>query len=146
MKPAIYYNINDLKQFVGKSFKEIYETTESLRKRVKEAAGYNWDNSHFFLQGISGNIISLSFSSNGISAYNDQGSEYILSVSGSVFSAKDIRDLEGAVYNYAKGLRKCNECKEWVGTEHTKRYSFAGVVCVSCYKPAKHAGHDTRGD
>lgn len=138
MNPAIFYTVNDLKKYIGKPMSEIYHDTDTLRKKVKEAAGYQWDNSHNYITGVTGHTLAIGFQESGIYLYSFDGYEHIADIKGEYFTEKDLKKIHLILDMAATGHKCCNKCKNWIKPEEAMRYSFAGIVCRACFDPAIH--------
>lgn len=137
MEPWITWQVQSLIIEWGQydSTEELYEAMEQLRKSVKEATDYPWDNSHFKVKNSYGRVtLSVSFTPNQISIWNAQNGRTLGQITD--LSEENIRDVEDWVRKVSDGLTRCNECEEWVEEYHT--FSFAGAVCNDCYNPDKH--------
>lgn len=56
------------------------------------------------------------------------------------------KDLSCIIEQVESGKSCCNKCGGWFNWQDMKGYSFAGVVCSSCFDPKQHLPPDTRGD
>ena len=68
---------------------------------------------------------------------------------GSVTITKDNLDwVKETLKEYDSMLRddrrRCNVCSKWFPAKDMHMYSFAGIVCETCYDPKKHLPPDTR--
>jgi len=147
MKPAIVFNISDLQRnFVGETFEDIYHQARDLHKALKQATGYTWDNQHWFIENMYGEVsLSLSLHNSSASLYDTSGAKFVDTLcGGGIFTEAHLEQIKEALYEMANGRTKCNSCKKWANDY--KKYSFAGSVCNDCYDPNKHKGPDTRGD
>jgi hypothetical protein len=148
MHPEIHFSRSELRhKWEGQTFTALKEAMNTLRKKVKEATGYFWDNDHYFIDDTYGRpALKIMFQDDCVSiwsARNDSNFGSLRTANGiidrSIFDSLDVY-----VDNVAKGLTQCSDCADWV--EKFKRYSFAGAVCETCYNPSRHKGPDTRGD
>jgi hypothetical protein len=147
MKPAIVYNVDDLKRsFVGKTFKEIRKELDATHKKLKEATGYTWDNQNWYIEDMFGQIqLSLYISKANGTLYDRAGTQHVDSLCHSdTFNETHLEIIKEALYGMANGDKKCNDCGKW--TKETRDYGFAGVVCNSCFNPHKHKTANTAGD
>lgn len=145
--PVIHFDRNATDTWLGKSFVELYEETEALRKAVKKATNFYWDNTHFYITNIFGKpAIQIQFWQNNISLWNNFngcGLKTIISKTG-IITSDMINYLNEAVSKVTEGFTQCGKCDEWVN-EH-KKHSYAGAVCLGCFDPKVHKGPDTRGE
>ena len=146
MEPQIHYGNSEPRFWVGKSTKELYDEMEKLRIAVKNASGYTWDNSQFFIDDGCGHVaLTVLFMEKEISFWNEKTGSTMGSFVG-VFSQEDYDRVREWIRNIEDDLVKCNECDAWVKKEKGHFYSWAGFVCNKCYDPKVHVGPDTRGD
>jgi hypothetical protein len=143
--PEISFNYLAHRDWENKTILEIYKASENIRKAIKEATNYFWDNSHFYIRDISGiEVLQIGFYKDCISFWNAKTGDGILSINNKTVTHKDIKTIDELIENIHENKRLCLECGKWVS--EGKRYSFAGFVCQDCYNPETHLPPDTRGD
>ena len=142
VEPQLHFDYHSIIKFqkIFGTFHNMYQEMEEIRNSVKVAAGYLFDNSHFYVDNIYGNpVFTITFFRDFISIYHVDGDHikdfYYFPIND---EWKEITD------NITAGLKLCNDCGEWVKKGH--KYSFAGFVCNKCYDKTKHLPPDTRGD
>lgn len=125
----------------GLTLKGLGDALESLRVASKDAIGYFWDNSHFYIDDIYGRSALLFFVS-------QDGSTLHLWEARSGTSVGDFEaipdDIRTMIDEAGEGKVRCAVGGEW--TKEWKRFSFAGAVCPEHYDPKVHLPPDTRGD
>lgn len=147
MHPEIHFDYLEPNRWAGKSFLALYAEMETLRKAVKKASGYGWDNTHFYIDDLFGKpAIQIQFWPTNLSIWSAQTGTNFGSIESldNTVSPFVLERLDKVRRGVEKGLTECNVCREWV--KHFVRYSFAGAVCSKCFDPEKHKGPDTRGD
>ena len=143
MKPMVVYSIYDLRDFIGKSYAEIYAYHNALWKHIKQATGYTWDNQHFSVEDVSGHIqINLSFSEGAIHMYTSHGGRSLGEVRDSLPNESDIfteevwSRIDDFVNNISEGKPYCSICHKWV--DAVTHYSYAGAACSDCCNEFKN--------
>jgi len=140
--PVIEFDKYYFRHYDGKTFAEIYEEMETMRKKVKVALDYFWDNSHFRMNDVYGKpVLTVGFYEDSISFWNFKTGDSLGTISGKQLTLVDIGHIDDMIEYVSSGLRKCCDCGEWV--EAGKTYSFAGFVCDDCYNPDRHQAPDT---
>jgi hypothetical protein len=124
----------------GITLPQLAAALELLRVRVKQAANYSWDNSHFFIDDIYGHP-ALKIQTHGDGSIGIWEANHNTAV-GLFGSIPD--DLGAMVGHAQQGEVLCHDCGQWVS--EFRRFSFAGAACLTCYDPTKHLPPDTRGD
>jgi hypothetical protein len=143
LTPVIEFDRYYFMHYAGKTFKEIYEEMEDLRKKVKNSIDYFWDNSHFRICNIYGKpILKVGFYKNDISFWNFVTSDALGTFRGKdgKLTQSEVDEIRVMIDYVTKGKRKCLECGQWVNSGET--YSFAGFVCSECYDPEIHLPPD----
>lgn len=144
MFPAIHFNWIEIERWSEEGLPALYRHTERLRKALKKATDYTWDNSHFYIEDLFGKVVlTVQFHPELVSFWI-----YRTGVSAAMFNAKTLtaEALKDLVANASKNLTPCNACGKWIPNDKVKHYSFAGGVCPKCYNPKRHLPPDTRGD
>ncbi len=165
MKPEIHFDYLEPKRWEGKSIRQLYDEMNELRKKVKEAIGYQYDNSHFFINDCYGRLaLIISFYEKGIHFWNAKNgcamdsflvpsdkNKILTQIIGteSVIESNEFTSfMSELIYEWTRkiedGFTQCCDCKKWV--KEYISYSYAGVVCKECYNPKVHLPPDTRGD
>lgn len=139
-EPQIHFSYSQLEKWRDRkvSMADLAKELDNLRIRMKEAAGYYWDNSHFYVDDIYGKpAIIFVVMDEGISMWE---ANHKTSIGNFDEIPEDIRQI---IDHIAEGEVRCSEDGEWV--KEFKRYSYAGAVCVAHFNPAKHKGPDSSG-
>lgn len=165
MRPEIHFDYLEPRQWEGKTFKQLHGEMNELRKKVKDATGYFWDNSHFYINDCFGRpALTVGFYETNIAFWNARngasigsfyertGKEKLLAaVVGSdifavdaVFTEEMAKLIDEWTHKVSEGLTMCNECRGWFG--EYRAYSYAGAVCNGCFDPKRHTMPDTMGD
>jgi hypothetical protein len=144
--PSVVFNymcgLEFYRQFDG--FSSLSKAATRLHRKLKNATGYTWDNENYVISDIYGKpVVAISFWEDSVSLYGITGSPQILKI----INWEDLpKVIDSVVKNVSDGKYRCNECGKWVKKEKMKTYSFAGIVCSSCYDSKRHLPPDTRGD
>ena len=147
MEPQIHFNTNDVREWEGKAYSQLHKEMDSLRIKVRDASGYRWDNSHFYIDdGFGKPAIKVLFHDGGISFWNAINGVALATYCGEMCVSGLVSAIQYWIDKIERGLAQCQECKGWVKCEAIHQFDFAGGVCDKCYNPKKHLPPDTRGD
>jgi hypothetical protein len=144
MTPILMFSQLDFEEWV-KQKKDpfvLQKELECLRKAVKKATGYQWDNNHFLIEDdyrgpqmiwsmYDGEVHLWSFPFERSLGYHKLDSTFM-------------PFLKEALSQLRQGKMLCSDCRKWV--KEYVSFSYAGAVCKRCYDPKKHLPPDTRGD
>jgi hypothetical protein len=145
MEPQIHFSTSDIRKWEGKATYQLHEEMDSLRVKVRDASGYRWDNSHFFIDdGFGKPALKVLFYGDGISFWNARNGVALDTFTRLTWAADTSEAIREWVDKIEKGLTRCQDCKGWV--KHINHFDFAGGVCDKCYNPKIHLPPDTRGD
>jgi hypothetical protein len=145
-QPEIHFDYLEHEKWINKPLSQLYKEMDELRKKVKVASGYTWDNSHFFINSIYGRpALQVGFYNGSISFWNAETGTSIDSFS--EFGREESNKVNEWISHIEKHEIQCNDCGEWVKkSEEGQYYSFAGFVCNKCYNPKVHLPPNTKGD
>ncbi len=125
----------------GLSLAEISQVLEDMRKAVKAAIGYFWDNSAFVIEDIYGQpALRILVNEDGIDLWE---ANFRTSVG---HFAEIPGDTDAMLAQVSNRLVRCSECGGWFPPGEWVHYGFAGAVCKAHYDPKRHRQPDTRGD
>lgn len=145
MHPEIHFGYREHIDWTKKPLKELYVEMEELRKKVRQASGYTWDNSHFFINSIYGKpALQVLFSEDSLSFWNAETGSSMGSFE--QYTNDEAREVSDWISHIEEHEIQCNQCKEWVKNKDGHYYSFTGFVCNKCYNPKVHLSPNTRGD
>ena len=143
--PEIHFDYLHHRKWKGVTLVDLYNIHEALRKKVKDASNYQYDNDNFYIDGLCGKpALEVSFTPDDICFWNAKTGRYIGSVTDTTNTSSKL--IDEMICNVSNGMDKCDECGTWQPSNEMKSFSYAGVVCKNCYNPKKHLQPDTRGD
>lgn len=140
-EPQIHFSYSQMETWRRRGVKltDLAKELNDLRIRMKEAAGYFWDNSHFYVDDIYGKpAISFLVRDDGIDMWE---ANHGTSLGDFAEIPEDIARIIND--HIAVGEVKCSEDGEWV--KEFKRFSYTGAVCVKHFDPVRHKGPDSSG-
>lgn len=141
--PYVVFDKYQLNRWTSLSMLELHEELEKLRKNVKGATDYHWDNTHFYISDIYGKLaLQFQTSRSSISFWNARNSRFIRDFT--EVTDEVVKTIFDYIYQIEHGKTMCGACQKWVSDYKT--FSFAGAVCFDCYDPKVHLPPDTRGD
>ena len=112
--PYIVFDKYTIRGWVGKKFSELSKESEKARTAIKKAAGYNFDNTHFYVTDLYGHLaLKIQFNKNGINIWNAVDDKGIDILFGSSFTREDYLKINEWISNIEQGLTYCAECKSW---------------------------------
>jgi hypothetical protein len=143
VEPQLHFSSSTVHNWRRKGYTmaELRQALEHLRKEVKVASRYFYDNSHFFIDY--GGTPSISFH-----ILNDNLiSMWEVNHGRSIGSFEEIpAELSEMLHNIQRNRVPCAVCHQWFGDGEWVHFSFAGAVCKEHYDPKVHKPPDTRGD
>jgi|SRR5215471_4456911 len=151
MYPQIHFNYLEPATWLGRSTKELRLEMEALRRQIKDAVGYQWDSTHFYIDNIYGRpALQIDFydREEAIPAWNALNGRaiHMPAAPEGIITKEIVKALSEAQHKVTEGFTQCNVCYEWISAEAMNPFSFAGAVCDGCYDPKRHLPPDTRGD
>ena len=140
-EPQIHFKYSQMESWRRRGVKlaDLARELEALRIRIKEAAGYFWDNSHFYINDIFGKpAIELLVNDEGISMWEANHGT-------SIGHYEEIPENITEIINgkIAKGMVLCSDGDHWVS--RFKKFSYAGAVCAEHFDSRHHKGPDSSG-
>ena len=124
---------------------------EEIRKEIKHAACYFWDDLHLYLTDEYGRpAMKALISKTTISIWDVKHSislgdfHSIAEYEAFFIQNRTYKGGPSGIEKLQNGLLPCNMCRQWIEFKDGHRYSYAGFVCKTCYDPKKHLPPDTR--
>lgn len=144
MYPAIHFDYLEAEKWAGQDTTVLYQQMDHLRKKVKYATNYNWDNSHFYITSLFGKIIlEVGFYPSSFALWSYTSGIHIGSFEPATITRAEIKNI---VKQTTDNKSPCYQCKQWIANEKLVRFGFTGGVCKKCYNPKVHLPPDTSGD
>ena len=143
--PEIHFDYLHHHGWKGVTLVDLDDIHNALREKVKDASGYYYDNSHFYIDDLCGHpALTVLFEPTCISFWNAKTGRCI----GGILDTTDtsLKLIDDMIHNVSDGRDRCSECGVWQPSNEMKSFGYAGVVCKNCYNPKKHLQPDTRGD
>lgn len=150
MFPAVHFSYMQFMPFGewGCGLAKVSEQLEALRKSLKDACGYRYDNDHFYLEDMYGRpLIRFNVTPDSAVFYDVTGTIFLFSFTKERWEKTPVacyERIQDALDALGEGKKLCYECGSWV--EEGKQFGFTGFVCNDCYDPLKHRPPDMKGD
>lgn len=125
---------------------DLLEKMGEMRKIIKDAVGYKWDNHHFYIKSfIGGRLFSFLLHENSttftLSIWDSSGNRALGTIT---VNKADLQDgkmpkesytlLENLLNMYVSGNIACSKCGKIIKQEDIAGRYFAGVYCTDCWE------------
>ena len=127
--PAQIFRLASLNKIVKENpGVDLYKVFSDLSVYFQKFTGYQWGNSHYYLQNMSSTLFKFMFAKDHFTVWDI--SDFTVYV-----GRFDRNKIADAMSNYDKGIIVCSKCKETMDLKENKSHRyFAGIYCLKCWE------------
>lgn len=129
--PVIVIHYDNLCKFILEASSSLPGELEEVRKTIKQASLYRWDNNIFRFQILTGQEFVFHLSKTSINVW-DYTRDTAVGVYG--LTREELNRMNEECHKFTQGMKKCSSCHEWISIEENKTHRyFAGLYCQICW-------------
>jgi hypothetical protein len=127
--PAQIFTLSDLdKIYVNSQKDDITKMFSDLSIYFQKFTGYEWGNTHYYLQSLFGTLFQFLFTKGGITIWDIRQHQVFV-------GEYDPARIRMTLDDFEKGIIVCSKCRDKMDYNENKSHRyFAGTYCTKCWE------------